>query len=138
MEISSLLLTNVFSQEVVKAERKGGCSSDHKFSNIGAFQTVRFKKPYYSAEYPDGIINPLFSTYEIADMCKTWAKLNNFDLYSLKELENGKCLVFKSESNYWEDMLETFTAKTEQEAVILACEWIVENLKKERSNNASE
>ena len=70
--------------------------------------------------------------YEFAFKCKEWAFKQGYELFS-RILSNdhqhiGNCVVYRVEADP-EESLKIMNEKTEQEAILKACEWILEQNK---------
>ena len=80
----------------------------------------------------DGEMQFEYCIYKFAFKCKEWANKNNYYVASGKYYENWDCEIFKIswDAKSWHEPEETFDAPTEPEAIIKACEWILNEVNK--------
>ena len=71
-----------------------------------------------------------YNIYELMHLCKEWALHQNKSINTLRsyisEKKGSYCLLDITNDKYNKEIL-TFNASTEPEAVLLACEWIMNN-----------
>ena len=108
--ISKTLLTIVLGKTIIKLKLK-----NNKIVYVGG-NTQKRKK---------------INIYELAHKCKEWARDNDFFLRSFYDYEGAFCYISAPE---WVDKINIpktgFSSETEPEAIIEACEYILQQNKK--------
>lgn len=79
---------------------------------------------YCDFETTDYIDCFAINIYELAHKCKEWADKQNFAIKSYIWFGKGKSIFTDLEDKVYSTM---FDAETEPEAIIKACEWILQN-----------
>ena len=102
--ISKTLLTVVLGKTIIKLKLK-----NNKIVYVGG-NTQKRKK---------------INIYELAHKCKEWAFKNNRELYSSR----GHCYISNLNRNNPSNIIDHY-AETEIEAIIKACEYILQQIKK--------
>lgn len=103
--ISKTLLTVVLGKTIIKLKLK-----NNKIVYVGG-NTQKRKK---------------INIYELAHKCKEWAFKNNRELYSSSR---GHCYISNLNRNNPSNIIDHY-AETEIEAIIKACEYILQQIKK--------
>lgn len=117
---------NMISKELLTAIRK----DEHKVLNTDLNYLEEDNKIGY---FLDNRHWYFINIYELAHRCKEWARDNEFFLRSFYDYEGAFCYI---SAPAWVDKIEIsktgFCSESEPEAIFQACEWILEQINKEK------
>ena len=109
--ISKELLSEVLGKEVTNIQK--GCTENEL---------------KITAYFGDARQSFHINIYELAYKCKEWAYENDYYIYSIVTFAaEGSCYL--THENNISKRLKTFDSDTEQEAILKACEYILNNIK---------
>lgn len=105
--------------EVLKIEL--ACKKDIP-NEIIRFDPEANEIAYFTKSMRWGDVAKRINIYELADMCKEWAKKKEY--WAISGYDEGYfCMLKDMPDNRW------FYDNTEHEAIFKACEWIMEQIK---------